>query len=204
MPPRVASVLKWPKTPSVERSVLSGFSGGGLTVNKMRGGKKQPKAPSKLGELILFDALHGDQGSVWTFLESMLNADLAAIIGKPEQAQLKYIREKGFRFRGITTGKSGYGKRYQFLADKLYSKGGKKQEPGWFPTHASELGGEGSKVYKALAENYQVIFSDNKWHGPMGDPKKAGVKGYLEQALAAGPRSSLRRSREEFKQGMSG
>jgi hypothetical protein len=154
----------------------------------MRRGKNQPKAPSKLDELILFDALHGDQGSVWTFLEGKLNADLEAISGKAEQAQLKYIREKGFRFRGITTGKSGYGKRYQFLADKLYSKGGKKQEPGWFPTHAADLGGEGSNVYKALAENYQVIFSANTWHGTlMGDTKEAGVKGYLEQALSAGP-----------------
>ena len=188
MLPGIASVLKWPKAPSVVRSVLSGFSGGGLTVNKMGGGKKQPKAPSKMGELILFDALHGDQGSVWTLLEGKLNADLQAISGKAEPAQLKYIREKGFRFRGITTGKSGYGKRYQFLADKLYSKGGKKAEPGWFPTHAGDLGGEGSNVYKALAENYQVIFSDNTWHGTlMGDTKEAGVKGYLEQALAAGP-----------------
>ena len=101
-------------------NVLSGFSGGGLTVNKMRGGKKQPKAPSKMGEMILLDALHGDQGSVWTLLEGKLNADLQAISGKAEPAQLKYIRQKGFRFRGITTGKSGYGKRYQFLADKLY------------------------------------------------------------------------------------
>jgi hypothetical protein len=184
----IASVLKWPKAPSVSRSVLSGFSGGGLTVNKMGGGKKQPKAPSKMGELILFDALHGDQGSVWNLLEGKLNADLQAISGKAEAAQLKYIREKGFRFRGITTGKSGYGKRYQFLADKLYSKGGKKKEPGWFPTHASDLGGEGSNVYQALAENYQVIISANTWHGTlMGDTKEAGVKGYLEQALAAGP-----------------
>jgi LAS superfamily LD-carboxypeptidase LdcB len=192
--PQVAHILKWPAPPTITRTVLSGFSGGGLTINRMRGKQGQPKAPEKLGELILFDAMHGKKGlpgdevSVWTFLESMLNADLAALSGKSEEAQLKYIREKGFRFRGITTGKSGYGKRYQYLADKLYSKGGKKKEPGWFPTHAAELGGKGSSVYKALAENYQVIFSSNTWHGTlMGDTKEAGVKGYLEQALSAGP-----------------
>ncbi len=96
MLPRVASVLKWPKTPSVERSVLSGFSGGGLTVNKMHGGKKQPKAPSKLGELILFDALHGDQGSVWTFLEGKLNADLEAISWETGAGSAQIHSREGF------------------------------------------------------------------------------------------------------------
>jgi hypothetical protein len=191
---RLVRLLEWPAQPTITRTVLSGFSGGGLTVNQMLAEEGGPRAPAKMGELILFDAVHGKSGkpgdevAVWNFLEGKLNQDLAAIKNKPPAEQLKYIRESGFRFRGITTGQSGYGRRYRYLQDKLYSKGDKDKEMGWFPRHASELGGLDSAVYLALSANYQVIFSKNKKHGTlMGDPNEEGAQGHLQEALLAGP-----------------
>ena len=101
---------------------------------------------------------------------AMLNAERANAKGKSEaqiqtQQEEKLVRE-GFRFRGYYTGSphfkrgssteleptkgSNYADRYFRLAGELDA---------WFATHEQELGGQASKAYKALRDNYTIEFA---------------------------------------------
>jgi hypothetical protein len=167
-----AVFAKLPQLKGVTRGqvVVTAHSGGGNTVaailaeenqrveeaKKTKKGKQAKQAasrlPSGMGELVMFDGLHGDaHQTLSTWLENQLNRDLAELTN-PERAgniakQREYLKTS-MRFRGYHTKGQGYTYRYEEV-DKALTK--------WFDDHKDALGGTSSQPFLGLRLNYQVI-----------------------------------------------
>jgi hypothetical protein len=145
---------QWPgkKPRSAGGIILSAHSGGGdILAQMIKGGQ----VPSSVEGLFLFDSMHGwGPGAVADFLKARLDSDLAQLHGiwtaktgkaKAEDIaddQAAWLQGSGFRFRGF--------------ASRLYKQTYKDFRPkleAWFNTHAAELGGTESLVYKTLSAN---------------------------------------------------
>ena len=136
--------------PRVERVVLSGHSGGGGAIADMLSQPGQPRLPSSLGEVALFDGINGDGelGVVRGWVVNQLNRDLSALTPSgitPDQQQA-YLRNS-LRFRAYYTN-SSYAARHDILDQAIKA---------WFAQHKSALGGSSSPLYIGLREHYQVI-----------------------------------------------
>lgn len=133
--------------PAIQRVVLSGHSAGGDVVSKMLSSQGAFDQPSNIGEVILFDGIHGGGEVPKTWVTDHLNRDLTYLIsGISESEQLHYL-ETSMRFRGYYTNRA-YAKRYEGLEQAIEK---------WFAKHAANLGGNNSPIYKRLRDNYQVL-----------------------------------------------
>jgi hypothetical protein len=171
--------------PRAKGIILSGHSGAGGRFADMFGTEKMPGGmagyPGHLESFFSFDTINGKVGQKVKEIEEgpEYKAHLAFVIGrldnalrtitaakksgqKDAQIETKIV-EEGFRFRAFYTGtpslKRGdpttlnpdaeavYADRYFKLARVVDD---------WFDAHATELGGKGSKVFKALRANYTI------------------------------------------------
>lgn len=140
----------WSTAPSVSRVILSAHSGGGGTIGPMESESGQPRLPTPMAALFLFEAINGpnELASNTAYLTTKLNADLAALQGLSTADQLNYLKT-GFRFRGIyNTQDDFYAGFYGSITQTIQS---------FFTRNASALGGAGSDVYNAFTVNYQVV-----------------------------------------------
>jgi hypothetical protein len=187
----------WPggKPRSPGAVVVSAHSGGGDQVARMlKAGILPATGPRAVQGLLMFDALHGwGPGAVASFLTGRLDTELAHLHGiwraKNGSAtskaiaddQVDWIRQSGFRFHGFAS--TGYFNRYD---TKL-----KPKIAAWFTTHAEELGGADSAVFKALSANYldQAVVAAGTTHerimGGTVDDTGARANQHLLEALAA-------------------
>jgi hypothetical protein len=147
---RLTAMGVWKAPPSITRVVLSGHSGGGLPISEMMSEKGQPRFPSALGEVALFDAINGpnELASVRTWVISQLDGDLSSLTasGMTATAQLRFL-STSMRFRAYYTN-SSYAARHVSLQQSI---------DGWFARHKAGLGGVGSPTYNALYANYHVF-----------------------------------------------
>ncbi len=138
----------WSAAPTVARVVLSGHSGGGNTIGPMAGQSGQPRLPSKIEAMFLFEAINGtnELAGITTYVTQKLNADLAALGSASDQ--LDYLKSS-FRFRGVyNTQDDFYATNYATLTQTIAA---------WFAKNAAALGGKGSDAYNAFAANYVVV-----------------------------------------------
>ncbi len=138
----------WSAAPSIGRVVLSGHSGGGNTIGPMAGQAGQPRLPSKIAAMFLFEAINGtnELAGITTYVTQKLNADLAALGSASDQ--LDYLKSS-FRFRGIyNTQDDFYATNYATLTQTIAA---------WFAKNAAAIGGKGSDAYNAFSANYVVV-----------------------------------------------
>ena len=136
--------------PKVARVVLSGHSGAGGLIAEMVSEPGQPRLPSSLGEVALFDAIDGEDqlNLIRTWVLSQLDRDLSALAapGISQADQEAYLRTS-MRFRAYYTNRS-YLHVHAKLAAAIES---------WFTRNAAQLGSSSSTLYEALRKCYQVI-----------------------------------------------
>jgi hypothetical protein len=180
--------------------VVSAHSGGGDQVARMlKAGILPATGPRTVQGLLMFDALHGwGPAAVASFLTDRLDTELARLHGiwtakhgsvpavtaeAIADDQVDWIRRSGFRFHGFAS--TGYFKRYDTQL--------KPPIAAWFTTHAAELGGADSSVFKALSANYldQAAVAAGTTHerimGGTVDDAGARANQHLLEALAAPP-----------------
>lgn len=148
------------KTVPVQRTVLSGHSGGGFSAMETLQGDHPPE---HLGALFLFDGINGpnELTAVKTLLRGRLDQALQRIKKlradkKGEDEIAKDIQDTGFRFSGIYSNTAPYPTLYPKLASDPRPKDGVKGVYDWFAEHEADLGGAGGKVYKALRDNFYI------------------------------------------------
>jgi hypothetical protein len=136
--------------PRIGRVVLSGHSGAGRPIADMLSQPGQPRLPSSLGEVALFDSINGDAqlAAVRDWVLLRLGQDLATLTGSgitptQQQAQL----QAGLRFRAYYTN-SSYAARHVRLNQSIET---------WFGQHAAHLGGRNSPLFASLRDHYRVI-----------------------------------------------
>lgn len=172
----LAYVGVWLKVPAIERVVMTGHSGGGGPISAMLGEPGQPRLPSKLGELALFDAINGDGqlAIVQQWVLKQLAHDLSQLtkLGIAPAEQGSYL-DTSMRFRAYHTTGDFYASRHVQLKGAI---------EGWFKTHAAKLGGVGSTIYQRLRDNYQVIATGHGDHDAI-----MGRNDRLKDALGALP-----------------
>ena len=169
------------------RVIWGGHSGAGNTIPGIlanavdRKGELKSEAdmqtagvPSRLAEVVLFDAIHGGQLSqVTRRVRAQIRKDAKYLAGQPPDKQIDYLKNNGMRFRGYYTpiskapvmnpdrtpkldkGKpvvTGYGILYPILAGSIKSELGKQ-------TRALKLVAAVAAEWK---KNYQVIAMDPK------------------------------------------
>jgi hypothetical protein len=171
--------------PRAKGIILSGHSGAGGRFADMFGTEKMPGGmaayPGHLESFFSFDTINGKVGQKVKEIEDgpEYKAHLAFVIGRLDaalktitaakksgqsdaQIETKLVQD-GFRFRAFYTGtpsvkrddpktlnpdaSADYADRYFKLARNVDD---------WFDAHAAELGGSGSKTYKALRANYTI------------------------------------------------
>ncbi len=141
----------WSSAPSISRVVLSAHSGGGGFVAVMASESGQPRFPSPIAALFLFEAINGSNelASETAYVTSKLNADLQSLNGLTSTAdQLAYLKTS-FRFRGTyNTQDDFYAGNYAAIKGTIAS---------FFARNAATLGGSGSDSYEAFAANYVVV-----------------------------------------------
>lgn len=145
----------WSSAPAVSRVVLSAHSGGGFPIAAMASESGQPRLPTPLAALFLFEAINGtNELSLHTaFLNAKLNADLQNVQAQSAASdQLTYLKTS-FRYRGIYNTQDNdatvnYAAYYASIKQTITS---------FFAKNAAALGGTGSDTYKAFAANYQVV-----------------------------------------------
>jgi hypothetical protein len=138
----------WSTAPSIGRVVLSGHSGGGNTIGPMCGQSGQPRLPSKIAALFLFEAINGanELAGVTSYVTQQLNSDLQNLQTASDQAA---FLKQSFRFRGIyNTQDDFYATNYATLKQTIAS---------WFSKNASAIGGVGSDNYNAFSANYVIV-----------------------------------------------
>jgi hypothetical protein len=149
---RVASIKSWPTIPTVAHSVgqvaLSAHSGGGNRIQEMLTGKTGA-LPSKMRELILFEAINGpgelEAMKIWT--TTQIQNDVANLKAAGSvAAQNKYL-SNSMRFRGYYTPNGLYISRYTALNNHLKEKLRTIVDPAGFD----------AGVVRMLKANYKVI-----------------------------------------------
>jgi hypothetical protein len=171
--------------PQAKGIILSGHSGAGGRFASMFGTEKMPGGtagyPGRLESFFSFDTINGKDGQKVkeiedgaeykahvAFVTRSLDADLRTITAakasgqKEAQIETKLVQE-GFRFRAFYTGtpslKRGDPKTLNPDASAVYADRYFKLARAvddWFDAHATELGGKGTTVYKALRANYTI------------------------------------------------
>ncbi|HYK53112.1 MAG TPA: hypothetical protein VEV38_06250 [Candidatus Eremiobacteraceae bacterium] len=134
--------------PAVARVVLSGHSGGGGVIGPMAGESGQPRLPSKIAAMFLFEAINGpnELAGITTYVTARLNLVLQNLGNASDQ--LDYLKSS-FRFRGIyNAGDTFYAGNYAALQRTIST---------WFTQNADAIGGAGSDMYNALAANYAIV-----------------------------------------------
>ena len=136
--------------PKVARVVLSGHSGAGGPIRDMIKEPGQPRLPSSLGEVALFDAINGEDqlARIQAWVLSQLDRDLSALTAQGISAadQQVYL-QTSLRFRAYYT-ESGYRDVHLKLKAAIAS---------WFTLHTRDLGGTSSALYNVLQNNYRVL-----------------------------------------------
>src|ERR1700722_11480013 len=154
---RLTAIGIWKAPPSITRVVMSGHSGGGLSISEMMSEKGQPRFASTLGEIALFDAINGPNefASVKQWVLSQLDRDFASLTasGPTASQQLQFL-STSMRFRSYYTN-SSYAARHISLQQAIDD---------WFARHSAALGGAGSPTYKAFYANYHVFAAGHADH----------------------------------------
>jgi hypothetical protein len=136
--------------PRIQRVVLTGHSGAGGPIAQMMSEPNQPRLPSSLGEVALFDAINGENEfkSVRAWVTDHLNRDLSSLTasGMTTTQQLSYLNTS-LRFRAYYTNGS-YAPIHVTLLQAIDN---------WFNQHAAALGGKSSNLFLRLYNNYRVI-----------------------------------------------
>lgn len=175
---KLTSIGAWSTKPSISWVLLSGHSGGGGHIASMFAEPNQPRLPSPLRGLFLFEAINGtnELAADMNWLLANLDSDLAAIKNAAAQgadAQASYVKG-AFIFRGFYNAQdSFYSPHYSALQASFDT---------WFSNSAGELGGAGSDLYKALYANYQIVLPH-----PYVEHDTLVDAGNLELALSALP-----------------
>ena len=173
--------------PGVGRISMAGHSGAGATLAHMadetvaeakaakKGEKpstKKPASSALTGDLVLYDAINGDQLlSFEAWAELRLNEDLAALTdpATSEADKLAYLKTAP-KLRGYTT--DVYVQQYIKLDNAIGT---------WFKTHQAKLGA----LAPALRANYSIQYVDVQHEElmrgvPAGTKRPAGAGGILD------------------------
>lgn len=178
----------WKKKPEVGRVSMAGHSGAGATLAKMARESVKFEASKKpgtsagaaplTGDLVLFDAINGNELGAFTAWATMrLDQDLAALQGKSETDQLKYLEtsQKLLAFHSVD---------YDFTdLEKAINH--------WFEKHAAELKPLGP-LANCLCANFSVVglpvHHEELMRGvPAGQKRDAGSGGILAALRALHP-----------------
>jgi hypothetical protein len=137
--------------PKISRVVLSGHSGAGSQITSMFSEPHQPRLPSSLGEVALFDSINGDDQlvKVQAWALGQLDHDLSVLTasGTTPKQQVAYL-QTSLRFRAYFTTGSYYASRHAVLDRSIRA---------WFSRQTAALGGKDSPAFTALRSNYQII-----------------------------------------------
>ncbi|MGE5140536.1 MAG: DUF4157 domain-containing protein, partial [Rudaea sp.] len=151
----------WSSKPNIGRVILSGHSGAGEAINeKMLSAQPGTSAPSKMKELVLFDAVNGphEVAGLIKWIQASLDHDRDELTKKgiTPKDQASYLASSTV-FRGYHTGpdkatpndsvNAGYANRYAVV---------QKAIDDWFTANAAALGGSGSTLYTGLYKHYLI------------------------------------------------
>jgi hypothetical protein len=144
---------KWAKTPDIGQVILTAHSGGGNRMEELLPGTKG-QLPSKMIELVLFEAINGDGelGAVEKWIGDEVNKDVDYLKTASPADQQSYLA-KSKRFRGYYTPGGNYIKRYQaldkFIKNEQYAK-------------VIDNAGLDKAVADEVKDHYQVIVTTAK------------------------------------------
>jgi Domain of unknown function (DUF4157) len=136
--------------PRIARVILSGHSGAGRPIADMLTEPGQPRLPSSLGEVALFDSINGDGQLIavraWVLRRLAQHLDALTASSVTPAQQQAYL-QTGLRFRAYYTN-SSYAARHASLHQSIEA---------WFARHAAQLGGRIAPLYVGLRDHYQVV-----------------------------------------------
>ncbi len=139
---------KWAKAPDIGQVILTAHSGGGNRMEELLPGTKG-SLPSKMIELVLFEAINGDGelGAVKKWITDEVKKDVDYLKTAAPADQQSYLA-KSKRFRGYYTPGGSYIKRYtaldKFINEEQYAK-------------VIDVAGLDPAVAEELKSHYKVI-----------------------------------------------
>jgi hypothetical protein len=172
----------WKKMPDIDNVILSGHSHAGELINEtMLSGSNQSSLPSKLGEIVLFDAINGPNefAGVKAFLTKRFDQDIAELNKRQKTDEKTEYLKTSLRFRVYHTTDPYYTKwLYGPLPQGQTPPPLKQFLDDMFKAHETELGGTSSDVYKSLRDNYKIVATGHGQHDDV-----VGKGDHLKEAI---------------------